>query len=261
MGLHRDISLLLQLQQFLGGIGSIYKNPIKNMVNYIISSKKDLISLIIHLEKYPLLTQKGADFLLFKKVIKLMNEKAHLSNEGLYQIVNFKASINLGLSDFFKSEFKDFIPIEKSVIKTENIPDPNWISGFVTGEGNFDVRITEYSKNKIGYRVQLRFRISQHERDTELLTYLIKYLDSGKLYKYPNKPAIVYIVFYFSDITNIIIPFFENNPLLGIKLFDYLDWCKIAKLMNEGSHLTLEGFYFINKIKSGMNKGRNINDI
>jgi hypothetical protein len=26
--------------------------------------------------------------------------------------------------------------------------------------------------------------------------------------------------------------------LLGVKLFDFLDWCKVAKLMNNGSHLT-----------------------
>ena len=40
----------------------------------------------------------------------------------------------------------------------------NWISGFVTGQGNFDVKISEQSTNKIGFRVQLRFRISQHPR-------------------------------------------------------------------------------------------------
>jgi len=45
-------------------------------------------------------------------------------------------------------------------------------------------------------------------------------------------------IFKFSDINNKIIPFFEQNPLLGVKLFDYLDWCKVAKLMNNGSHLT-----------------------
>jgi hypothetical protein len=95
MGLHkRDLSLLLQLQQILGGVGSIHKNPARNLVNYSIDSKKDLTNLILHLEKYPLLTQKAADFILFKEVIKLMNNKAHLSIEGLYQIINLKAKIN-----------------------------------------------------------------------------------------------------------------------------------------------------------------------
>jgi hypothetical protein len=262
MGLHkRDLSLLLQLQQFFNGIGSIHINPTLNKVNYSIDSNKDLIKLIIHLDKYPLLTQKAADFMLFKEVVNLMNNKAHLSTKGLNQIINIKASMNLGLSDLLKSEFNDFIPVERQIINTENIPDPNWISGFVNGEGNFDVRVTQQSTNKIGYKVQLRFRISQHQRDIRLMEVLSKYLGSGKIYKYNEKSAIVLTIFKLSDITDIIIPLFNQNPLLGVKLFDYLDWCKIANLMIEGSHLTSEGLTLIQKIKAGMNTSRNITDI
>lgn len=77
--------------------------------------------------------------------------------------------------------------------------------------------------------------------------------------KYSGKAAVVLTITNFSDITNIIIPFFYNNPLLGVKLLDYLDWCKIAKLMSEGSHSTNEGLNLIIKIKSGMNTGREFN--
>ena len=90
---------------------------------------------------------------------------------------------------------------------------------------------------------------------------LIKYLGSGKVYKYPGKSAVVLTIFQFSDITDIIIPFFEKYPLLGVKLFDYLDWCKFARLMNEGSHLTLPGLNLIREIKSGMNTGRDFTNI
>ena len=257
MGLHkRDISLLLQLQQYLGGVGTIFTIPNLNMVNYVIASNKELTSLIINLEKYPLLSQKAADFILFIKVIKLINSKSHLTIEGLNKIINVKASMNLGLSDFLKSEFILFNPVERPVIKTENIPNSYWVSGFTSAEGNFDVRIAQQKSNKIGYRVQLRFRISQHERDNLLMESLMKYLGSGKLYKYSGKPAVVYTVFKFSEITNLLIPFFEKYPILGVKQLDYLDWCKIAKLVNKGSHLTLEGLNKIREIKSGMNTGR-----
>lgn len=261
IGLHkRDLSLLLQLKEFLGGIGSIHINSSRNIVNYSVDSNKDLINLINHFEKYPLLTQKAADFILFKQVVKLINNKTHLSIEGLHQIINIKASMNLGLSDLLKSEFNEITPVDRPIINTENIPDPNWIAGFVTGEGSFDVN-TPQSNHKIGYRVQLRFRMSQHERDIKLMEKIIKYLGSGKIYKYPKNPAVNLTIVNFSDITNTIIPFFEQNPLLGVKLLDFLDWCKIAKLMIDGSHLTLEGLDLIRKIKSGMNTGRNITNI
>lgn len=117
------------------------------------------------------------------------------------------------------------------------------------------------SNHKIGYRIQLRFRITQHDRDIKLMEYLIKYLGSGKIYKYTKSPAVVLTIVNLSDLTNTIIPFFEQNPLLGVKLLDYLDWCKIAKLMMDGTHLTLEGLDLIRKIKSGMNTGRNITNI
>lgn len=71
----------------------------------------------------------GGDFSLFKKVIKLIvpigPSKAHLNIEGLHQIVNIKASINLGLSDKLKSEFKNFSPVERPIIVTKNIPEPH----------------------------------------------------------------------------------------------------------------------------------------
>jgi LAGLIDADG endonuclease len=260
MGLHnRDLSLLLQLQQNLGGIGSIHINSTLNKVNLSVDSKKDLTILIHHLENYPLLTQKGADFILFKEAVKLMIIKDHLSIEGLKKIINIKASMNLGLSDFLKSEFNEINPVERPEIQTDNIPDSNWVAGFATGEGNFDVRITRQSTNNIGYRVQLRFRISQHDRDTKLMEHVMKYLGTGKIYKYSSKSAIVLTIFNFSDITNLILPFFEQNPILGMKFCDYLDWCKIAKFMKEGKHLTLEGLNKIRLIQSGMNTGRKMN--
>jgi hypothetical protein len=79
-----------------------------------------------HFKKYPLLTQKAADLLLFKQAIKLVNDKAHLTVEGLNQIINIKASMNLGLSDMLKLEFPEYTPVERPVINNDNVLlDPN----------------------------------------------------------------------------------------------------------------------------------------
>ena len=103
------------------GSGAIYLNRKREAVNYSVSSIKDLNKLIIHLEKYPLLTQKAADFFLFKQVVKLMNNKDHLTVEGLYQIVNIKASMYLGLSETLKLEFPEYRAVKRPVISCDNV--------------------------------------------------------------------------------------------------------------------------------------------
>jgi hypothetical protein len=64
-----------------------------------------------------LLTQapkgEGADFILFKKVVELVNNKAHLTFEGLNKIINIRASINLGLSELIKTNFIKINPVER----------------------------------------------------------------------------------------------------------------------------------------------------
>ena len=258
IGLHtKDLNLLYLLQKYLAGIGSIHLARNRDIVNYSIDSIEDLNKLIIHLEKYPLLTKKAADLLLFKQAVKIVNNKAHLTVEGLNKIVNIKASMNLGLSDVLKLEFPDYTPVERPVIHYDNVNlDPNWISGFVSAEGNFDVRMPS-TNSKLGYRVQLRFRISQHSRDLILMEKIVEFFGSGKIYKYGGgKSAISLTIVDFTDITNIILPFFNKYPIIGIKLYDYLDWCKIHSLMVNRSHLTVEGIISIKEIKSGMNTGR-----
>ncbi len=86
-------------------------------------------------------------------MVKLVNNKAHLTVEGLNKIVNIKASMNLGLSDMLKLDFAGYIPVERPVINYDNvILDPHWISGFVSAEGNFDVRIPS-TNSKLGSRL------------------------------------------------------------------------------------------------------------
>ena len=148
--------------------------------------------------------------------------------------------MNLGLSDTIKSEFSEIKPVNRKFIQTVNIPDPNWISGFVSklasSEGNFDAGIRKSSTNKLGSRVYLRFRISQHVRDIQLMELIIKYLGSGRLEKDSRKPLVTLVIGNNSDLTKNIIPFFNKYPIYGVKYLDYLDWCKIANLITLGLH-------------------------
>jgi hypothetical protein len=82
-----------------------------------VTSPKEILNIIIpHFDKYPLITKKQARvrercrfyfilfyfilfyFILFKNIVMLMEQGEHLKVEGLQQIVNIRASLNLGLS-------------------------------------------------------------------------------------------------------------------------------------------------------------------
>lgn len=54
--------------------------------------------------EYPLLTKK-LDYLLFKQSVHLIENKLHLTMEGLLKLVGIKGSLNLGLSDIFQESF------------------------------------------------------------------------------------------------------------------------------------------------------------
>jgi hypothetical protein len=253
----RDSSLIYQLKDFFEGIGTISLDKKANVLKYSTASLKDLSSVVIpHFKKYPLLSQKGADFLNFEQIVELMNKGAHLTINGLQQVINIRASMNTGLSEIINSEFSNTInPVKRGIIQSNIIPDPQWISGFVSGEGNLDVGIKK-SKNIIGYQVYLRFRISQHARDAKLMELIMDYLGAGRLERDSRKPVIYIVINKISEINQIVIPFFNQYPICGIKHLDYLDWCKIANLIESGAHLTTEGLAEIQRIKDGINTGR-----
>jgi len=102
INLHSKDKKILEAIQRTLEVGKIYKSG-KDSVQYRVSYLKKFINIIInHLDKYPLITQKLADYILFKKYIELIKNKEHLILDGLLKIVNLKASLNLGLSEKIK---------------------------------------------------------------------------------------------------------------------------------------------------------------
>ena len=60
----------------------------------------------------------------------------------------------------------------------------------------------------------------------------------------------------FSDIISIIIPFFINNPILGVKSLDFKDWCLVSEIAKKREHKLVENILKIKEIQKGMNRGR-----
>ena len=250
-----DKALLKQIQCFLGGVGQIKYDKNNDAFTYSVTNIKDLIAVIIpHFLKYPLITQKQADFKLFKSVAELVNKKEHLTIEGLEKIVNIRASVNLGLSDVLKTAFPNTEPVPRPKVEATEKPDPNWLAGFIDGEGCFYIGVFDSKKYKLGAVVQLCFSISQHSRDANLMRNIINTLGCGRLKEHSKKSSVEFVVTSLWEIVEKIVPFFDKYPLCkeGLKMLDYVDFCKVVQLVKEDAHLTEEGLNKIRKIKSEM---------
>lgn len=111
LNLHKkkDLNILEALQK-TWGVGKIYKHG-QDSFMYRVSSLKNLRVITTHFDHYPLITQKLADYLLFKQSIYLIQEKLHLTEKGLLTLVGIKSVLNWGLSEKFKETFHSMIPV------------------------------------------------------------------------------------------------------------------------------------------------------
>ena len=243
----KDLTVLELIKSYLGNAGNISKQG-KDSVQYRVASLQNLTDVIIpHFNKYPLITKKKADFILFKKVVEMMNGKEHLTKEGLEKIVSIKGSINLGLSSELKAAFPNITIVERPVISNMLIQSPYWLAGFSSGEGSFMIKVKNSASYLAGYQVILEFQLAQHNRDIILMKSLINYLDCGVISEY--KQIVLFKVTKLSDISNKIMPFFIKYPILGVKYKDFSNFCQVAELMHSKAHLTPKGLEKILNIK------------
>jgi hypothetical protein len=116
--------------------------------------------------------------------------------------------------------------------------------------GNFSISLDN------GIFKSLLFKITQHEKDEVLLNAIKDYLNCGYCYLRKKENLIDFKVTKFSDITEIIIPFFINNPILGIKSLDFKDWYLVSEIVKKREHKQEENILKIKEIQKGMNRGR-----
>jgi hypothetical protein len=142
-------------------------------VIYAVDSIKEIPVIINHFDKYPLVTQKLSNYLIFKECFEFIKQDKHLTERGLLEIIGLKSNLNLGLSFKLKEAFPNIVEINRGEYKFNGILNPYWVSGFTSGEGSFHI-VTRNSNNE----VFARFSIHLHIRDLEVLKGLSTYLKS-----------------------------------------------------------------------------------
>jgi hypothetical protein len=168
----KDLDLLNQIRNYFGNISIVRIRKDKKICVFSVRSLDDIVYKIIpHFDKYPLMTQKRADYLLFKEVVLMIQQKKHLSKEGVKSIINIRATMNIGLTPVLKEAFPFCVPVQRPVVNNlihpnpkDRRPTPKWMSGFASGEGCFSISLI-HNKDKTRTDVQLKYSISQHIRD------------------------------------------------------------------------------------------------
>ena len=106
------------------GVGKINRLGPES-VELRVESIKEIEILINHFDKFPLITQKRADYELFKRAYEIIKNKEHLTKQGIKLLVALKANQNLGLSEKLKLAFTDVIPVARPLVKDQTIKDAN----------------------------------------------------------------------------------------------------------------------------------------
>ena len=97
------------------GIGNISLQG-TNKIQYKVTSIEDLAILINHLNQFPLISLKLADFILFKEAFEIIKTRSHLAQDGLNKLVAIKGSMNIGLTSSLKEAFAGITKVSRPYV-------------------------------------------------------------------------------------------------------------------------------------------------
>ena len=139
--------------------------------------------------------------------------------------------------------------LEKIPIKTA------WyFSGFVDGEGSFNVALIPRKEYRFGWKIYLTFNVAQ--KDPTTLKLMREYFGTGRLEQ--RKDGVWnYSINDFKSLKGIVIPFFERYPFLSeLKKENFSIFKKIVKIIGEDGHFTKDGLEQVINLRETINEGK-----
>src|ERR1700730_7382096 len=135
--------------------------------------------------------------------------------------------------------------------------NPNYIVGFVDGEGCFAISISKHKTTKLGRDAQLSFEIEIRGDERPLLERLQYTWGCGKIYdlnykRYGWMPHVKYHMRGLSNFEEVLIPFFRQHPLQGKKRKDFDLFCQAFEVFKAKRHLTSGGVHELEAIRQLM---------
>ena len=131
-----------------------------------------------------------------------------------------------------------------------------YLAGFVDGEGSFHVAVQRNPSTRLQWQLVPEFRVSQNIERRGVLDLLRQRFGCGRIqdnHRGSKDKSSVYVVRRRTDLLNQVIPFFETQPLLSSKQDEFVVFARIVRAMNDGLHLTKEGFCTLVDLAVSMN--------
>lgn len=252
---YHSINLLREIKKFFGCGRINVDNSKTGTVKFVITNNDDLINKVIpHFDEYKLKTSKYLNYLDFKKAIIMMSEKKHYNIEGINNLKEIKSNMNKLRS--FKDKF--YHCWNKDIII-----EPEWVQGFIDGEGSFQCEIYFSNITKVYPIINFSLQIKQSNHDVAVLYGIRKFFNSGYLkpkYDIKNMTMALNAVRNTTALWirnfEVICNFIDLYPLYTIKRLNYLDWKRLINLKKVNAHLNKEGLELMKTIKMSMNDKR-----
>jgi hypothetical protein len=142
---------------------------------------------------------------------------------------------------------------------------PNWITGFVDGEGCFSIGFVRqfgglHRKGyKAGYQVAHEFVVTQGAKSVDCLHRIQSFFGVGQVTfnrrrDNHKEPMYRFVVRKREDLLGVIVPFFIAYPLQTAKQLDFQKFMQCLQVISQRRHLTSEGLIEIANIVETMNR-------
>lgn len=149
-----DIEVLYIIKSKLG-FGRVVEESSRNSCSFIVEDSLNINKLCDIFKQYPLHTSKKLDFISFNEVFIIKAKNKVLSETDIAKIISIKNSMN---------SKREVFTYDTS--KSQIIINPNWLIGFIEGEGTFGIKTGS----------ALYFQVAQKNTSQECLNGIINFL-------------------------------------------------------------------------------------
>lgn len=133
----------------------------------------------------------------------------------------------------------------------------SYITGFIDGEGCFQVSFSLREKMKYGIEVRPSFSVSQHKISKDIILFIQKFFECGGVRFSKKDNNYKFEVRGINDIMRKIIPHFEKYPLMTAKKDEFRRFKEICKLISSNQHLNYDGLTKIINLSPKLNVSGN----